>query len=137
MKKLISLLLALIIVMSAASVFAEDIAVTVNGEAVEFDQAPELIDEVLMLPLRFIAEKLNANVNWYGETQTVFTDCEGTISTIQINNENLFIGDEAVKLEKAPMLKNDRTLVPAAVIEKGTGATIVWDKDNLTVTITK
>jgi len=137
MKKLSAIILALIMLTTASSALAADIAVTVNGEAVEFDQAPELIEDVLMLPFRYIAEKLGANVNWSEETKTVFTEYNGTILTLQIGNENIFTGSEAVKIEKAPVIVNSRTLVPLAVIETLSGAAVSFDKDASSVTITK
>ena len=54
--KLCAIILALVMVMAASSVFAADIEVSVNGEKVEFDQAPAVIEEVLMLPFRYVAE---------------------------------------------------------------------------------
>ena len=54
MKKTLAVILALLVVMTASSALAADIEVKVYGEVVEFDQAPEIIDGVLMLPFRYI-----------------------------------------------------------------------------------
>lgn len=137
MKKLTAIILALVMVMAASSVFAADIEVSVNGEKVEFDQAPAVIEEVLMLPFRYIAEKLGANVNWNEETKTVFTEYNGSILTLQIGNETIFTGSDAVKVEKAPVIVNSRTLVPAKVLETLAGVTVAYDAAAGTVAVTK
>jgi len=43
----------------------------VNNEPVQLDVPAQLIQERTMVPVRFIAQSLGANVNWVEETQTV------------------------------------------------------------------
>ena len=80
---------------------------------------------------------MGANVSWYEETNTVFADLDGNITTIQIGNELMFLNGDSFKLDAVPVLKDDRTLVPAAVIENGTGAKVSWDAEKSTVSIEK
>lgn len=42
-----------------------------NEEARSLDVAPAIINGRTMLPIRFVAESFNLNVEWDGETQTV------------------------------------------------------------------
>lgn len=137
MKKIFTLVLAVMMIFAATSALASDIKVLVNGEAVEFDRQPALEGETVLIPYRFVIEKLGAKVNWHGETQTVFADYEGTITTIQIGNSLLFVNGESFNLPVAPVIATDRTLVPKEVIEKGLGATVTWDAQTSTVTIVK
>ena len=137
MKKVITLLLALVMVFAATSALAADIKVTVNGEAVEFDRAPELLGETALVPFRFVAEKLGAVVAWDGETQTVFASLDDVLSTMQIGNQNIFINGEVVSADVAPLISTDRTLVSTEVLKSALGAEVIWDKEASTVTITK
>lgn len=137
MKKIMSAILTAVLLFTAVSAFAADIKVYVNGEEMVFDRNAVLDGETVLIPYRFTVEKLGATVSWFGDIQTVFTSHNGVITTMQINNDKMFVGDEAVALEKAPVLAVDRTLVPATVIEKSVGATVVWDSASSTVTITK
>lgn len=137
MKKFAAIILSLTLVFAAAGAFAADIKVNLNGEEIAFDVQPILDGENLLLPLRFIYEKMGANVSWYEETNTVFADLDGNITTIQIGNELMFLNGDSFKLDAVPVLKNDRTLVPAAVIENGTGAKVSWDAEKSTVSIEK
>ncbi len=137
MKKFAAIILSLTLVFAAAGAFAADIKVNLNGEEIAFDVQPILDGENLLLPLRFIYEKMGANVSWYEETNTVFADLDGNITTIQIGNELMFLNGDSFKLDAVPVLKDDRTLVPAAVIENGTGAKVSWDAEKSTVSIEK
>lgn len=137
MKKIITLFLAVIMIFAATSALAADITVLVNGEEMTFDRQPVLDGETVLIPYRFVVEKLGATVSWFGDIQTIFTNFEGLITTIQINNDKMFIDDAALTLEKAPVLDIDRTLVPAAVIENSVGATVEWNAETSTVTIQK
>ena len=137
MKKILTVLLAMVMIFAATSAMAADIKVLVNGEEMVFDRTPVLDGDTVLIPYRFVAEKLGATVTWRGELQTIFTNYEGLITTIQINNDKMFIDDGALTLEKAPVLVIDRTLVPAAVIENSTGAKVDWNAETLTVTIQK
>ena len=137
MKKIITLLMALVMIFAATGAFAADIKVVVNGEEIQFDRAPYIEGNSVMLPFRFVAEKLGAVVAWDGETQTVFSNLDKSISTMQIGNSNLFVNGEAITLEKAPVLTTDRTLVTIQAIEKALSVTAEWDEAAETVTITK
>ena len=137
MKKTIAIILALLVVMIASSAFAADIEVSVYGESVKFDQAPEIIDGVLMLPFRYIVEKMGAKVTWNEETRTVFSELNDSFLTLQIDNKTAFLGSDAVELENAPIIVNSRTLVPAAAIETLSQASVEWNETEMAVTITK
>ena len=72
MKKVVALLLSMIMIFAATGALAQDVAVIVIDEKVEFDRAPMVEEGTLYIPLRFVAEKLGATVAWDGETKSVF-----------------------------------------------------------------
>ena len=137
MKKTVTLLLALIMIFSATGAFASNISVLVNGEEIVFDRGPEVQGDKVMIPFRFVAEKLGAVVAWDGETKTVFTSLGETISTMQIGNTNIFVNDAVISADIAPILPIDRTMVTEEVLETCLGAEVSWNKEANTVTITK
>ena len=137
MKKIITLILALVMVMCAASAFAADVKVLVNGEEIAFDREPVKEGETVLVPFRFVAEKLGAKVSWHQETKTVFSEYEGSIITTQIGNELMFVNNNTFTLETAPTLATDRTLVSVEVFKNAFGANIAWDEATSTVSIEK
>ena len=44
---------------------------TVNGRAIELDVPPQLVNSSTLVPVRAVAEGLDADVNWIADTQTV------------------------------------------------------------------
>ena len=137
MKKLVALLLTLVMVFAVTNVLAQEVAVIVIDEKVEFDRAPLVEEDTLYIPLRFVAEKLGATVAWDGETQSVFVSVEGILSSLQIGNEKIFSNGEEYKPAKAPVLVENRTLVTSDVIERMLGVKVAWDKEAAIATVTK
>lgn len=137
MKKLVALLLSLVMVFAATAAFANEVAVVVLGEEVEFDRTPIVEENTLYIPLRFVAEKLGATVAWDGETQSVFVSVEGILSSLQIGNELIFSNGAEYTPAKAPVLVESRTLVSPDVVERMLGVKVAWDKEAGIATVTK
>ena len=72
MKKIISLLLAICLLISVnTTIFASDpISVTLDGNYIEFDVHPQIINGRTMVPIRAIFEKMGAVVEWDGNTSS-------------------------------------------------------------------
>jgi len=151
MKKLLSVILclslAVIFLMGASSVSADEIIVELDGKTIEFDVKPEIIDGRTMVPLRKIFEEIGATVKWDNDTQTVSARKNKKTITLAINSADLQIdkGDtdeegnpivEAVTLEVPAQIVSGRTLVPVRAISESFGLDVDWDGDNRKVTIT-
>ena len=137
MKKIMAMILLVVAVFASVSVSAADIKVLFNGEEIVFDQGPVMDGETVLIPLRFVVEKLGAIVSWHEETQTIFSVAGESIVTLQIGNERMFTAEKAYDISKAPVIVNDRTLITPEVIENGFGAVVAWDSASNTVTINK
>ena len=137
MKKIVALLISMVMIFAATGVFAQDVAILVMGEKVEFDRAPIVEEDVLYIPLRFVAEKLGATVAWDGETQSVFVSVEGILSSIQIGNIKIFSNGGEYAASKTPVLVDSRTLVTSDVVERMLGVKVAWDKEAGIATVNK
>ena len=139
MKKVLAIITLITLLFSVVTCFAEtanaEIKVELNGEEVAFDQGPILVDEKPMIPLRAVFEKMGASVSWDNSTETVVAMCKDTIVMLQIGNEKLFKLDEVIVLETAPMLVNDRTLIPIHAISDIWGCDIEWNSETNEVVI--
>ena len=49
----------------------------------------------------------------------------------------VLVDNEQVTFDQNPVIMNDRTLVPIRAVFEQAGATVGWDQENLTATITK
>lgn len=114
----------------------EGITVTLNGDKIEFDVQPQLINDRTMVPFRKIFEAMGAYVDWYGDTQTVVAIKDDKVVTAKINDNNLYINGVAKTLDVPSMIIDGRTLVPARFVAESFGANVGWDGVTQTVVIT-
>ena len=110
---------------------------TVNGATVALDAPPIISNDRTMLPVRFIAENLNCNVDWDGNTQTVIISSESTLIRLQIGNNKAIVYRAEETLDAPPIISNDRTMLPARFIAENLNCKVDWDGDTKTVTITQ
>ena len=136
MKKL---LVALLVVATLAmACFAQDITVTLNGQAIDFaDQAPEIVEGRTLVPLRAIFEALGASVEWDQATKTVTSSMDDVTIKLTIGDNTLYRNDEGVTLDVAAQILNGRTMVPARAIAEAYGVGVQWDAATRTVVLTK
>ncbi|MCW2277982.1 peptidylprolyl isomerase [Heliophilum fasciatum] len=141
MKRVIPLCLALgvltggITVASAAP--ADSIELLVDGAPVQFEQAKPYINEDnrTMVPLFFISQHLGAQVEWNGEEQKVTIRHQGQRITLTINEKTAYLNGQAVTMPTAPVIQNDRTMVPLAFVSQTLGADVLWRQTPFTIRI--
>ena len=112
-----------------------DITVELNGEELEFDQPPIIVDNRTLVPLRVIFEALGATVDWEQETQTVYSELYGTTISLKIGDDVMYKNGSPIKLDVPARVVNNRTLVPIRAIAEAYGASVDWDQDTKTVII--
>ncbi len=112
------------------------IRVEINGKAVVFDTEPTTINDRTMVPMRKIFEILGAQIAWEDSTQTVTATQNGTTIVLTIGSDTAQLNGEAIQLDAAPTVVDDRTLVPVRFIAQSLGATVDWDEASSTVIIT-
>ena len=108
------------------------IAVIVNGNKIEFDVEPQIINGRTMVPVRGIFEALNAVVDWDGSTQTVIAKKDNTIIKITINELSFKKNNEMKKLDVPAQIVDGRTLVPVRAIGESFDCTVDWDGSGVT-----
>lgn len=144
MKKIISLLLCICMLLPAA-VFAEEevITVIVDGTELETPVPPQLVNDRTMLPMRAIFEALGAQVTWMEADQLIFATRDTFMIVLQIGNPKMSVqridvdGNTAVELDVAPYLYGDHTLVPARAVAEALEANVEWIGETNTVVITQ
>jgi hypothetical protein len=136
MKKIVSIIICLAIVLSCVVCFAsDDVKVVVGGNEVVFDQPPVIQEGRTLVPLRAIFEALGASVGWDGETSSVIASKDDTVIIMQIGHGNLYKNNETIKLDVPPVIINSRTLVPVRAIAESFDLTVEWDDATRTVTV--
>ena len=146
MKKFLVICFAITaILMCNIALAANPITVKLNESYIDFtDEAgnivePKIINNRTMVPMRKIFEVLGCTINWDGETRTVTAVKEDTNITLQINNDKAILksadDEETITLDSAPVILNNRTMVPVRFIAESLEKKVGWDPETRTVII--
>ncbi len=109
----------------------------INGETVENDVVPKILNERVMLPIRFIAEALGAKVEWLGDINTVKITAENIEISFVISDNFAMVNGEKIELDATPFVENNRTYLPIRFVTENLGANVQWNPETQTVSITK
>lgn len=92
-----------------------------------------------MVPVRYVSEQLDAQVNWNGATATVtITDpADQTTIVMKIGNGTATVNGVEHTLPEKPEIINSSTFVPIAFITRALGGTASWNAESGIVTIAK
>ena len=118
-------------------------AAQVFGQTKTNDVAPKIVGERTMLPARFVAESLGANVSWDGEKELVtiqgknLKTGEDITILIYIGSDAAYVNGKEIKLDSAAFVENDRTYTPVRFISEELGAGVDWIEAEQKVVITK
>ena len=113
------------------------ILVYVDGKKVEFDQEPIVINGRTMVPMRAIFEAFGATVSWNNSTQQVIAIKDATELSFIIGEKTMLVNrTNLLNIDVAPVIRNERTLVPLRVISDALGYNVVWNDPNRVVSIT-
>lgn len=117
--------------------FSNNVKVEVNGDLLEFDMEPIIINNRTLVPFREILEVLDAQAKWDGSTGTI-TAIKGNMTiTLQVNSEVAFINMEKTELDVSAVIVEGKTLVPVRFISEALRCKVDWDNETRTVVINK
>ena len=151
MKKFISFVAAAMLAASAVpATFAEvEPTIKVDGRMVDFreDQPPVIMNDRLYVPLRRVLEQMGATVGWNAETKTVTVNSDNNVVILELVIDSTEITKytftsvqhaekETITSDVAPVIVNDRTMLPIRVVAESIGATVEWDDETKLTSIT-
>ena len=116
---------------------SQSIGIVVDGEKLAFDTEPYIKSDRTLVPMRAIFEALGAEVSWDNETRTAIGVKGGVEVKITIGENVLYKNGEAIELDYAAEITNDRTMVPVRAISEAFGCTVTWNNEMKTVEVTK
>ncbi len=126
---------------------AKDVNIVIDGEELNLDVAPQIIDGRVMVPIRGVLENLGALVKWDDETQTVSARKSSKTISLEIGSNDVTLDKgetnddgsaktETIQTDVAAQLVSDKTLVPLRVISEAMGYSVDWNDETYTVSIT-
>ena len=130
MKKFLSYALTFVLLFSFLSISVsaqKTVKVFVDGMEVVFDVSPQLINGRTMVPLRPIFEALQIAITWDDTTETVTAIKENSIVSLTIGQPTMFINGVPKKMDVAPILMSNRTLIPVRFVAEAFACIVTWD----------
>lgn len=114
---------------------------TVNGTEKEIDPgmgtAPVIINDRILLPVRAVVEEMGGAVGWNDDTQEVTLSYNNDEIKLTIDSPIAYLNGIEQTLDTAPVVINDRTMLPIRFIAESFKFDVDWTQDTQTVTITK
>ena len=114
---------------------------TVNGTEKEIDPgmgtAPVVINDRTLLPVRAVVEEMGGTVGWNGDKQEVTLSYNNDEIKLTIDSPTAYLNGIEQTLDTAPVVINDRTMLPIRFIAESFKFDVDWAQDTQTVTITK
>ncbi|MCX7711864.1 MAG: N-acetylmuramoyl-L-alanine amidase [Clostridia bacterium] len=143
MKKVIILSIVFSIILSCINTVAaaqdttgnRGIGIYVDGERLELQQNPIIVKGRTLVPVRAVSEKFEANVQWYPVSTSIKISTPGTMISMRLGSNRVYVDSVLKKLDVAPRLVNGITMVPVRFIAEAMNSQVTWDPTNGAVNI--
>lgn len=133
----IAFVAALLMCLASTVVWADDtVRVMLDGIQLAFDAEPVIVESRTMVPMRAVFELYGAEVFWDEGTEIVTAVNEDVEVVLQIDSKDMTVNDRKLRLDVAPILSEDRTMVPLRAVSEAFGSDVDWDPDERIVIIT-
>lgn len=107
----------------------------INGVKLTLDSAPYIENERTMVPLRFIAERFDCDVEY--NDGTVIISKNGSVFETKTGAKTYTLNGVEKTMDAESKVVNDRTMVPVRVIAEAFGMNVEWNNDTREVLITR
>lgn len=142
MKKILLVLFFVFICLQTinTNVFADSnfsINVKVEGNYIWFDeQSPIIVDGRTLIPIRSVAEKIGAKVEWEASTETITIIKGGITLSLKIGDKTMQVNGKTFNsLDVAPKVYNGKTLLPIRAVLEKLGYDVQWNEQTRTINI--
>lgn len=111
----------------------------VAGKSVDYSQYDNVLPVVennrTLIPVRAVAETLGCDVGFNHDTNEITIVNDATTIKMNIGSKTAVVNGEAIEMDAAPQIVNNRTLLPARFIAECFGYDVSWDSASLSVII--
>lgn len=116
-------------------VFGANVTVYLNDSLLSCRQAPMIVNDRVLVPMRDIMEPLGYEVLWNAEDESIQATKNSTQIQLQIDTNYAVVNRDHIVLDAAPIIINDVTMVPLRFLTTYSGASVTWNADTYTVNI--
>lgn len=148
MKKIVAVVMALVMILSVTTVFADGATILINGEKAVIGEGMGSVVEKqfrTFVPVRFVLEYFDYDVTWSDEDQLVLgRNVAGDIFVMQVGSPLLIFkgvdgSSKTINMDVTPFLNNEenRTYIPLRFVAEVLEYEVGWDEATDTVTLDK
>lgn len=120
---------------SSASPAVSNIQLYVNGEKIEPDAPPQIVNGTTFIPIRWVADALDATIGWDASSKSLRVNKGKTTLRLTVDSTKAMQGDETVTLSAKPFISHNRTYVPVRWISEALALDVAWDAETKSVMI--
>lgn len=134
------IVLSLLVVFSPKEIQANnEIKVLIDGELMETDINPIIINSRVFVPFRPMFESLGASyINWDNSSRKIQAVVDSSLIDLQIDNGFAYINKNPIILDNPPIISNNRAFVPLRFIAESLGSSEVeWISAKKEIHITR
>lgn len=115
----------------------QQVCLMINGEVMHMNDEPPYYHESgqIMVPVRYIAERIGGQVSWEDSTQAVVVTFPSRTIAIKIDDPQVMVDGTAVAAGIAPHLVHSRTMVPLEFMARYFPAAFEWDNEQSILSI--
>ncbi len=124
---------------TVVSMCVDEHVMYVNGTQQEIDRGrgtkPVIISGRTLIPIRAVVEAYGGSVLWNGESREVSLIIDDTTVVLGIDRTVAYVNNVPKTLDVAPVVINERTMLPVRFIAESFNFGIAWDETNRVLTI--
>lgn len=114
----------------------EQVTITVNQVISRTDVPPINVNGRTLVPIRGIFQGFTSDIGWFPHEEKVYIRRDCTTIWLQIGDAHAKVNDDIVPLAVPAMIYRGRTMVPLRFIAETLGASVNWNPQTETITIT-
>lgn len=107
----------------------------INGQKYILDANPKVVKNTTLVPLRFIADALNVQVEWKQDTKQINISKDGQVVVLQLDSPMAKVDGKNVSIGIAPIVENDRTLLPLRFISEQFRLEVIYNSEIRSITL--
>ncbi len=104
----------------------QEISVYVNGQKLQFETPPVIIDGTTLVPMRALFEALGAEVSWNDDTQTAIGSKQGVFVSVEIGKEYISRCSIDIPVETPARIIDGNTMIPLRIVSESFGLSVSW-----------
>lgn len=108
---------------------------SINSEKKKMDTVPFVQDSRTLVPVRFVAEAIGAQVEWDAENQIVKITNNDSVMTLKVGENTYSLNGKTSEMDTKSIIKDSRTFIPIRFVAEALGLNVEYNDTDKIVTL--